>query len=132
MPNTILEREIYELAEADLDAFPLGLVEVDDAGTILAFNAAQQELGRRSKASTIGLNFFRDVAPCTAVREFQGRFTEFVVGGGLQCEEFSFVFRFDWGDREIRILFMRRPIKDRYFIVVNTLGVDIVHEAETA
>jgi len=57
---------------ADLDALPFGVIVVDRAGIILEYNAYESELAGLTRARVLGRNFFHDVAPCTALRDFEG------------------------------------------------------------
>ncbi len=61
------------------------------------------------------------------MREFQGRFADFVQRGDSLVEEFRFVFRFAWGDREVGITMVRRSYDDEHvFLVVNAYGVELL------
>ncbi len=77
-----------------LDALPWGTVVLDDEGIVLEYNAAEEKLAATSRGSAIGRSFFREVAPCTSVREFGGRFAAMVASGSTGPELFEFVFRF--------------------------------------
>ncbi len=68
----------------------------------------------------VGRNFFRDVAPCTAVKDFQGRFNEFVQTTGNRIESFDFLMKFVWGDRLVTITMVKRAVPaESIFLVVN-------------
>lgn len=64
------------LTEDQLDTLPVGMIQLDRAGTVLKFNQTESSLARVEKAETIGRSFFDEVAPCTRVQEFYGRFVE--------------------------------------------------------
>ena len=88
------------LSKEEVSALPYGAIELDAAGTILSYNSAEAELSGRDSARVIGKNFFTQVAPCTAVSEFQGRFLEFLRSGqGPQ----SFSFTFPFPDRLVSV-----------------------------
>jgi photoactive yellow protein len=105
-PETV-EEQILHLSEAQLDVFPIGVLRLDRTGKILSYNQAQAQFAHRSAATTVGLNFFRDVAPCAAVKSFQGRFNEFFMKGS-KVDRFSFNFRFATGDKQVTIGMVRR------------------------
>jgi photoactive yellow protein len=92
--------DLATYSEKDLDALPFGIVHLDHNGTILDFNAYEAGLARLSKADVIGKNFFAEVAPCTHVPEFFGRFSAGLAAGNLE-ESFKFTFPFAHGPREI-------------------------------
>ncbi len=114
--NTV-EQQILVMSEAQIDAFPIGILRLDRRGNILSYNKAQAEFAHRTAATTVGLNFFRDVAPCTAVKAFQGRFNEAINSpGGSLIERFKFEFRFEWGVKEVTIGMVRRVLRQGYDI----------------
>ncbi len=100
-------RGIPDLSEAELDALPYGVIGLDADGTVLAYNRAEGELAGREPGEVIGRNFFREVAPCTAVQAFQGQFEAFCGGEDLP-RTFQFTFRFPAGPVRVRILFLRK------------------------
>lgn len=76
--------EIIEaMSEEELDALPIGAIQLDPEGRIISYNAAESELSGRDPEAVIGKNFFREVAPCTDVQEFAGRFRDGVRRGEL-------------------------------------------------
>ena len=64
-----------------LDALPFGAIQLSGDGTITAYNRGESALSGLAPKDVIGKNFFRDVAPCTAVQEFGGRFQALCAGG---------------------------------------------------
>ncbi|MEM9070743.1 MAG: PAS domain-containing protein [Myxococcota bacterium] len=83
------------LDEHALDALPYGLVVVDGHGRVLYYNDTEARFVGLERTKVVGRNFFRDIAPCTRVQAFEGRFEEFVQrDNGYGVETFDFVFRF--------------------------------------
>jgi photoactive yellow protein len=93
--------------DADLDALPFGVIVVDRTGTILEYNAYESKLAGLSRARVVGRNFFHDVAPCTAIREFEGRFNDFLASPDTSIEPFEFEFPFSAGPQRVSIVFVR-------------------------
>ncbi len=112
----ITERDIVGLSEVELNALPFGIIRLDKTGKILYYNQAQADLAHRTIATTVGLNFFSDVAPCASVKSFQGRFNEFLTAPGSRIVPFEFLFRFDWGTRKVSITMVKRAEDDTVFI----------------
>jgi photoactive yellow protein len=110
---------VFDLAESEIDALPFGLISVEADGTIAQYNAYESRMARLSKDRVIGRNFFRDVAPCASVQEFQGRFERFVQGTGDATESFDFEFRFAFGRQFVNITFVRSAKDKRIKILVN-------------
>lgn len=102
--NSILER-VDVLSEQELDTLPVGMIQLDEQGNILKYNRTEAELARVRRERQIGRNFFDEVAPCTKVKEFYGRFREGVERRSLY-ETFGFVFKFDHGWRNVAITLM--------------------------
>ena len=66
------------LSNEELDALPYGIITVDQQGTVIHYSRQEQELSGKRDSDVKGKNFFTEVAPCTAVKEFQGRFQSFL------------------------------------------------------
>jgi photoactive yellow protein len=100
--------DIFELTRERLDQLPFGVVTLNRKGRVLRYNQAEAALASRSAASTIGLDFFADVAPCTNVKAFRGRFDDFAQSeeSGVECFDFAFVFR--WGLHDVSITMLRK------------------------
>jgi photoactive yellow protein len=104
----LTEAAIFQMDKATLDAYPDGVITLARDGTIVGYNASEAKLARRNAAETIGLNFFNDVAPCTAVQDFKGRFDAFAAQPGSAVERFAFVFKFAWGRQDVSITMIRK------------------------
>jgi photoactive yellow protein len=94
------------LAEHELMAMPFGVIELNDNGTILTYNKAEETISGMSARDVLGRNFFQDVAPCTSVKEFEGRFKTFI-SSDSGPENFNFVFRFPGRKTNVSITFVR-------------------------
>jgi photoactive yellow protein len=99
--------KIQQLHGAELDAAPFGVIVVDREGTILEYNAYERTMAGMGSRPVIGRNFFTDVAPCTAIREFQGRFAEFLTSDETSIEPFEFIFPFPSGPIRVSVVFVR-------------------------
>ncbi len=93
---------IDHLQPHEVDALPFGAIRLDKEGTILSYNQAEATLTGRDPARVIGKNFFRQVAPCTNVREFAGRFRDGVERGDLH-EVFPYRFDFEMAPRDVTV-----------------------------
>jgi len=85
-----------------LDLLPYGVVVVDANGVILFYNRREEQISGMARDHVLGRNFFTEVAPCTAVQAFQGRFRN-MMEQGIEREEFRFVFPFAQGPRTVQI-----------------------------
>jgi photoactive yellow protein len=99
LPNT---QVIPEIDFATLDLLPYGIIVVDEEGRILYYNAREEEIANRRREKVLGRNFFSEIAPCTQVREFYGRFRETMERAGLVAD-FHFHFPFPDRPRDVEI-----------------------------
>ncbi len=87
---------------ATLDLLPYGIIIVNREGTIVFYNSQEEEIAGRRREDVVGKNFFLEVAPCTQVAEFYGRFGETMQRDGLTAQ-FTFRFPFRPEDRLVDI-----------------------------
>ena len=102
----------------ELDTLPFGAIVVTLDGGIVAYNQYEARLARKDRDAVIGKNFFRDVAPCTAVKSFQGRLQSFVRSKDRVSERFNYFFPFAHGPLEVTITFLKLRGKDQILIAV--------------
>lgn len=91
---------IQGLGEKELDRLPIGAIRLDKEGKILSYNQTEADLAGRRKEAVIGKNFFTDVAPCTNVQEFAGKFREGVRQGSLHTV-FPYIFDYQMDPRNV-------------------------------
>jgi len=80
----------------------LGLVELDQAGTVLYARLEKDDVRR----DLSGLNFFSEVAPFKNVEEFRRRVEEFTSGRD-RANSFNFTCDFEDGEVSVRVLIAR-------------------------
>jgi photoactive yellow protein len=102
--GTVLEQADV-LTPGELDSLPVGMIQLDRAGKVLKFNQTESELARVAAADAIGKSFFDEVAPCTKVQAFYGKFLEGVENRRLQTV-FDYVFRFRDGRQKNVVISM--------------------------
>jgi photoactive yellow protein len=82
------------VSEAELDALPYGAIQLDATGTVLRYNVFEAGLSGLNKQKVVGKNFFKQIAPCTDLQQFHGRFRDGVAAGELHCTfRFHFAFK---------------------------------------
>lgn len=91
---------IQSLGERELDRLPIGAIRLDKEGKILSYNQTEADLAGRRKEAVLGKNFFTDVAPCTNVQEFAGKFREGVRKGSLHTV-FPYIFDYEMDPRNV-------------------------------
>jgi len=93
--------DLLQLSQEEADRLPYGLIVLDDSGDVIGYNAAESRLSGLAPSAVIGRNFFEEIAPCTRVRAFAGRYRQMAQTGEPGSVQFEFVFRF--GHREQRV-----------------------------
>ena len=106
------------LAEPELQVAPFGVIIVDRSGTIVHYNAYESHLAHLTPERVIGKNFFHEVAPCTAVAAFEGRFLEFLELDDSVSDSFAYFFPFTHGDVDVLVSFVKRSVPDSILIVI--------------
>jgi photoactive yellow protein len=114
----VRDHDVFEFTPDALDALPYGVVTLDRQGRVLHCNRAQAAFARKSADRMIGLNFFTDVAPCTNVLPFKGRFDRFAVRRDSAIERFDFTFTLRWGQRDISITLLRKRAHEEIVMLV--------------
>lgn len=95
-------QRIGTLSETELDRLPIGAIQLDRDGKVLKFNDHEARLTGRDPKQVIGKNFFTEVAPCTNVQAFHGKFREGVAKGNLH-EVFPYRFDFRMAPRDVTV-----------------------------
>jgi len=116
-----LQARLDDLASDAFDALPFGAIQVDAQGIIHRYNAMESRLSGRQAGCVIGRDFFREVAPCTNIPSFEGRFRDGVAAGSLDVA-FSFVFDFMMAPVKVEVRMMAAALPGRYWILVKKLG----------
>ena len=122
--NTTLAdlESLSRMSEDQLDALPFGAIRLDKDGKILSYNLSEAALTGRQKEKVIGRNFFTEVAPCTNVQTFAGRFRE-----GMQKKElhaiFPYRFDFQMAPRDVTVtLFYSKQTDSAWVFVRETVA----------
>lgn len=100
---------LASMTQEQVDELPYGFVVLDEHGVILLYNRYEAHLARYPAERAVGRNFFTDVAPCTRVEAFYGRFRALVGGGSTTDERFAFRFHFLHGAQDVMIHLTRVP-----------------------
>lgn len=115
-----LFQKVDNLKESELDALPLGAIQLDEQGNILQYNAYESALASVPKNIAIGKNFFKQIAPCTDVKEFYGRFKEGVAAKKLHTK-FRYHFSFKKNPKDVVITLFYSDITKTVWVFVRPL-----------
>lgn len=108
---------VTELDPSTLDEQPFGIIGLDPVGRVLEYSLYEQRLARMRREDVLGKNFFLEVAPCTRVKAFYGRFLDGVARRSLRAR-FGFVFPFPHGERAVEIAMVYRREDDTVWVLV--------------
>ncbi len=87
-------QRVDAMTPEELDALPQGVIQLDLEGKILQYNLYEEKLANMKREQTVGRNFFKEVAPCTDVKQFHGLFEAGVAARNLhQSFRYHFSFR---------------------------------------
>ncbi len=110
--------DMHQLTHEEYDQLPFGVIEIDGEGVVLNYNDWESRFTGFAKDRVRGLNFFTEVAPCTAVRSFLGEFEGMVAAGRPDRRELDFTFALPSGQREVHIVLTWQPEPGWGFILV--------------
>jgi photoactive yellow protein len=113
---------LYEIIDNltidQLDELPYGIIQLDEQGKVLKFNIYESKLANMAQETVIGRNFFKEVAPCTDVQEFHGRFAAGVIAKELRTE-FRYHFQFKQNPRDVLITLFYSKLTQSVWVLVN-------------
>lgn len=116
--QTLQELEnITRMDETQLDELPFGAIRLDKQGKVLSYNMTESKLTGRDPKRVIGRNFFTDVAPCTNVQGFAGRFREGVAKGDMHVI-FPYRFDFQMAPRDVSVTLFYSKQSDTAWVFV--------------
>ena len=95
-------QKVNSIGEKELDSLAYGVIQLDATGTVLKYNSYEAGLSGLARQKVLGKNFFKQVAPCTDIQDFCGRFQEGIAAGELHCT-FRFHFAFKENPRDVTI-----------------------------
>jgi photoactive yellow protein len=113
--------DLLSLPPDACNGLPFGFITVDRDGVIVGFNAFETSYSGLTAPEVVGRSFFHDVAPCTSVKEFEGRFRRMVEAGAAEVARFRYVFRFRGGERLVQVSMTYVPSEQRGIIIVRDL-----------
>jgi photoactive yellow protein len=106
-----------EMREEELDNLPFGAIQLDMSGNVLKYNDFESRLAGLKKENAIGKNFFTEVAPCTNVKEFYGRFKDGVEKKRLH-EKFRYHFAFKRNPMDVTVTLFYSDISRSIWVFV--------------
>jgi photoactive yellow protein len=115
-----IENVLGKMSGSQLNELAFGAIQLDAAGKIITYNAAEADITGRDAASVIGKNFFRDVAPCTNTPKFKGVFDAGVKAANLNTM-FEYVFDYNMKPTKVKIHMKKAISGDTFWVFVKRL-----------
>lgn len=110
---------VAQLTPDKLDGLPYGLITLDARGRVIHYNDTESRLVGLPKDRVIGRNFFREIAPCTRIREFEGRFNELAADPfGVRVHSFDFIFKFARGEQHVSVVMTPGRIRGQFHLAL--------------
>jgi anti-sigma regulatory factor (Ser/Thr protein kinase) len=116
---------------ADLARMPFGVLVVDRAGTIVAYDPREEHHEARRAPEMIGKNLFLDVAPWATVHALASRFGAWVDGAHTQLVPLEFTFALGASVQHVTILLGRLAL-ERAHATICIARSDALHHAAYA
>ncbi len=110
-------RTVTGMNNEELDGLPIGAIRLDVGGKILAFNRTESALSGFAKEAVLGRNFFTEIAPCTNVQRFAGRFRDGVAKKELHAV-FPYHFKFAHGAVDVTVTLYYHKASDTVWVLV--------------
>jgi len=114
----VIERiQVQDLTEQEMEKLPFGAIQLDTTGRILRFNGFESQISGVSKEQAVGKLFFTEIAPCTNVKEFYGRFKEGVARKRLH-EKFRYHYSFKRNPMDVTITLFYSDLTQSIWVLV--------------
>ena len=113
--------DVSNFPRSFVDGLPLGTIILSNDDTIISYNLAESAITGMTPDEVEGKNFFKDIAPCTAVQDFQGVVENMRNMGEDSQERIEFTFNHRNFKAYVNILFTYYSQADYTIINVKQL-----------
>ena len=113
---------VETLNDAAANQLPFGFIRLDSEGRIIAYNTEESALSGLSREKVLGKNFFRTVAPCTCVDEFEGTLRRMMASGKPERGQIEFLFKFNAHTVLVSIVMLTDPDSGYATLLIRKTG----------
>jgi photoactive yellow protein len=103
------------------DHLPFGFIRLDANGIVLEYNTAESMLSGLPRQNVVGKNFFRTIAPCTCVKQFEGKIQEMIAAGKPARDQIDFLFKFPGRVTMVNLAMIYEPTRNEVVLVVRKI-----------
>ena len=103
------------------DLLPYGFIRLDEQGIVLEYNTAESSLSGLPRGGVLGRNFFRSVAPCTCVKEFEGKVQEMIASGKAGRDQLQFLFKFPGRVTMVNLAMTYDPARHEVILLIRKI-----------
>jgi photoactive yellow protein len=100
---------LASMSADEVNDLPYGFLILDREGVVRLYNRYESRMSRLDPRRVVGRNWFRDIAPCTRVEAFLGRFQRLLHDPAVTSERFAFRFHFMHGAQDVTVQMTRAP-----------------------
>lgn len=115
---------VATLGHRTADRLPFGFIRLDGEGRVVAYNTAESALSGLPGQGVVGKNFFRTIAPCTCVDEFEGTLTAMMASPQAERKQIEFLFKFERRATMVSIVMTTDPRAGYATLLIRKLGED--------
>jgi photoactive yellow protein len=100
------------------DHLPYGFIRLDANGIVLEYNTAESMLSGLPRQNVVGKNFFRTIAPCTCVKQFEGKIQEMIAAGKPARDQIDFLFKFPGRVTMVNLVMIYEPTRIEVILLI--------------
>ncbi len=109
---------VAQLTPEVADNLPYGFIRLDTKGVVLQYNTAESMLSGLPKKNVVGKNFFRTIAPCTCVKQFEGKIQEMISAGKPARDQIKFLFKFPGRITMVNLVMIYDPERNEVILLI--------------
>jgi photoactive yellow protein len=112
------------MTDDEVNELPYGFLILDHEGRVQLYNRYESRMSRLPPERVLGRSWFHEIAPCTRVDAFFGRFQRLVNAPDVTSERFAFRFHFLHGAQDVLVELTRAPAgTDQVYMTVQRRNV---------
>jgi photoactive yellow protein len=114
--------DVGALDDRTADRLPFGFIRLDSEGRVIAYNTAESTLSGLPPEGILGKSFFRTVAPCTCVDEFEGTIKTMMASAKAERNHIEFLFKFKARTTMVDIAMTTDPATGYATLLIRKMG----------